>query len=298
MKTAHQLEGEPMSVKIGDTLTTKKQALLLRFGGNSARLRISKRGQPEVALRKAGSFEKGKYCPFDGSGWGRYAFCRAIKVYGEHRFEPGQPIGVVTDAQDTHIDVIIRSKRFDPSLVMPFTIAVSIQLDKNTRDAFTASKVPEPQEPEPDHGEQLPPPEGADADWWVGSAYDGSRHHIVGFEATQENADKLGIWEKYVAWETRNDGPVRMSPAVSWSETAAGWLEDYLKREPYGDDDEPHQLNTIAYTDYTYTHLPHGGDVEEGKIYIVWYASWFPRATKEFLAEAGVKLIRGTHGVM
>ena len=129
-------------MEIGNKLTTKKNALIISYHKGGASCRIAKRGQPWVPVRRAGVFVRNKYRQlpnpqsFTTIGYQSAYFGDAIQCYGKHRFEPGEVIGEVVDIQDTHVDVILDSSAFDPSVEKPFRISLGIALDKNTSDAF------------------------------------------------------------------------------------------------------------------------------------------------------------------
>jgi len=129
-------------MEIGNKLTTKKNALIVSYCKGGASCRIAKRGKPWVPVRRAGVFVRNKYRQlpnpqsFTTTGHASAYFGSDIQCYGEHRFEPGEVIGELADVQDTHIDVILDSNVFQPSLDKPFRISLGIALDKNTSDAF------------------------------------------------------------------------------------------------------------------------------------------------------------------
>jgi hypothetical protein len=131
-----------MMMKAGDKITTTDNALIMGYHRGGAYFRIAKKGIPKLASRRAGSWARNKY--HTNKGHVDYTFQqrgshhKEIQCYGEHRFEPGELIGEVLDIQDTHIDIAIDSVTFDngDNVDKPFKIAVGIELDKNSKEAF------------------------------------------------------------------------------------------------------------------------------------------------------------------
>lgn len=127
-------------MNIGDKLTMKKNALLLRYHHGGVSTRIAKRGTPSLAIRCAGNFRYRKYNK-TSEDWAssfatRGAHIRDLKEYGEHRFEPGELLGELLHVGEDYIDVMIDSATFAPDVESPFKIPLAIQIDKHTIDAF------------------------------------------------------------------------------------------------------------------------------------------------------------------
>ena len=131
-------------MNIGDKLTMKKNAFLLRYHHGGVNARIAKRGTPAVSVRCAGNFRYRKYHKTE-EDWAlsfssRGAHIRDLKEYGEHRFEPGEVLGELLHIGEDYIDVMIDSATFAPEVENPFKVPLAIKFDKNTEDAFTAAK--------------------------------------------------------------------------------------------------------------------------------------------------------------
>jgi len=128
-------------MNIGDKLTMKKNALLLRYHHGGVSTRIAKRGTPSLSIRCAGNFRYRKYhktpedwvSSFRSSG----THIRDLKEYGEHRFEPGEVLGELLHTGEDYIDVMIDSATFAPEVENPFKVPLAIKFDKHTTDAFT-----------------------------------------------------------------------------------------------------------------------------------------------------------------
>jgi hypothetical protein len=131
-------------MNIGEQLTTKKNALIISYCKGGASCRVAKRGTPWVPVRRAGVFVRNKYRPasngltnhFTTSGHQSAYFGNDIQCYGDHRFEPGEAIGEIVDIHDTHLDVILDSKSFDPHLEKPFKVSLGLKIDERLADVF------------------------------------------------------------------------------------------------------------------------------------------------------------------